>query len=87
MNETNEETEVIVEKKPTLKDRFLGFCKKHPDVILTVLGGIASLAGGILKVYANKTEYEDSLFTTFDDDVYKVPAKRMKTVKDIRSDE
>lgn len=62
------------------KDKVKKFCSEHPDVVLTVVGGLASLAGGALKIYANKSEYEDYLYTISDEDhVYKVPAKRMKT--------
>ena len=76
-----EKVEVIVEEeeKKTLKQRFVGWCKEHPDVILTVAGGIASIIGGCIKLYASKSEYEDNLFTTVDDQVYKIPAKQMKT--------
>lgn len=65
------------------KDKVKKFCSEHPDVILTVVGGLASLAGGALKIYANKSEYEDYLYTTADDEVYKLPAKKMKTCKKI----
>ena len=75
-----EKVEIIVEEeKKTLKQRFVGWCKEHPDVLLTVVGGIASIVGGCIKLYANKSEYEDNLFTTVDDQVYKIPAKQMKT--------
>ena len=61
------------------------FCSNHPDVVLTVVGGLASLAGGALKLYANKSEYENYLYTTVDDQVYKLPAKEMKTCKKLES--
>lgn len=62
------------------KEKVLNFCKEHPDVILTVAGGLMSVAGGALKIYANKTEYEDCIYTISDkDNVYKVPAKKMNT--------
>lgn len=65
------------------KDKAKEFCSTHPDVILTVFGGLASLAGGLLKIYANKTEFEDTAFTTIDGETYKLPCKKMKTVKKI----
>lgn len=71
-----------IDKKTKVKN----FCSNHPDVVLTVIGGLASLAGGALKLYANKTEYEDYLYTTVDDQVYKLPAKEMKTCKELKSD-
>ena len=75
-----EKVEVIVEEeKKTLKQRFVAWCKEHPDVLLTVGGGIASIIGGCIKLYASKSEYEDNLFTTVDDQFYKIPAKQMKT--------
>ena len=86
--------EVKVEQKKSLKEklsekktRFKEFCSNHPDVVLTVLGGLASLAGGCLKLYANKTEYEDYLYTEVDDAVYKLPAKEMKTARKLKSEE
>lgn len=86
--------DVTVEKKKGFKERwsekvlrFKNFCSSHPDVCLTVLGGLASLAGGCLKLYANKTEYEDYLYTEVDDTVYKLPAKEMKTAKKLRKEE
>lgn len=68
------------EKKTKVKD----FCSKHPDVVLTVVGGFASIIGGCLRLYANKSEYEDYLYTTVDDEVYKLPAKEMRTAKRFR---
>ena len=66
------------ERKAKAKD----FCKRHPDAVLCTIGGIASLLGGILKIWSNKTEYEDNVYVTLDDgDIYKVPSKKMKTVK------
>ena len=62
------------------------FCVKHPEGCLTVLGGFVSLIGGCIKLYASKTEYEDYLYTTVDDQVYKLPAKEMKTCNKIRSE-
>ena len=86
--------DVTVEKKKSFKERLSekfgkvkNFCSDHPDVVLTVLGGLASLAGGCLKLYANKTEYEDYLYTEVDDTVYKLPAKEMKTAKKLRKEE
>ena len=62
------------------KEKVLDYCEKHPDVVLTLVGGLMSIAGGALKIYANKSEYEDYLYTISDEDhVYKVPAKKMKT--------
>lgn len=86
--------DVTVEKKKGFKERLSekydkvkNFCSNHPDVCLTVLGGLASLAGGCLKLYANKTEYEDHVFTEVDDTVYKIPAKKMKTAKKLKTEE
>ena len=62
------------------KDKVKKFCAEHPDVVLTVAGGLMSIVGGALKIYANKSEYEDYLYTISDhDNVYKVPAKKMNT--------
>lgn len=55
--------------------------KEHPDIGLTLLGGVLSIVGAGVKIAANKSEYEDNLFVTgTDGGVYKVPVKKMKTV-------
>lgn len=86
--------DVTVEKKKGFKqklsekvDKVKNFCSNHPDVVLTVLGGLASLAGGCIKLYTSKTEYEDYLYTEVDDTVYKLPAKEMKTAKKLKKEE
>lgn len=45
-----------MEEKKTLKEWFIEkkakiskFCEDHPDVVFTVIGGFASLAGGFLR--------------------------------------
>lgn len=82
--------EVYMDKKKSLKRwieektaKAKDFCGKHPDVLLTLLGGVASVIGGCLKLYMSKTEYEDYIYTTVDDEVYKIPAKEMKTCNKI----
>lgn len=70
------------------KDKAKKFCSDHPDVVLTVIGGVASIVGGCIKLYANKTEYEDYLYTTDGDGtVYKLPAKEMKTASSMATSE
>ena len=55
--------------------------KDHPDIGLTLLGGVLSIIGAGVKIAANKSEYEDNIFmTATDGDIYKVPVKKMKTV-------
>ena len=73
----------FLEKKESAKK----FCKEHPDVVLTVIGGVASIVGGALKIYANRSEFEDNLFTEIDGQVYKIPAKEMKTAKYLKEEE
>ena len=63
------------------KDKFLDFCRRHPDACLTVLGGLATLAGGALKVMAYKNEYDDNVYMVQDDKVYRIPAKEMQSKK------
>ena len=82
MEEKKTLKEWLEEKKTKVKD----FCSKHPDVVFTVVGGFASLLGGCIKLYTSKTEYEDYLYTTVDDNVYKLPAKEMRTAKKIRKE-
>lgn len=69
------------------KDKVIKFCSDHPDAVLTVVGGLASIAGGCIKLYCSKTEYDDSVYTTIDDQVYKIPAKGMKTCNQVRNEE
>lgn len=83
-----------MEEKKTLKgwiidkkNKVVKFCEDHPDVILTVVGGIASLAGGCIKLYCSKTEYEDHCYSMIDDKVYKIPCKEMKTMKNLNLEE
>lgn len=56
--------------------------KAHPDASLTLLGGVLSIAGAAVKIMASNKEYEDAVYlTASDDQVYKVPCKGMKTIK------
>ena len=77
----NKDVEIVLEEK---KGGIKQWCKEHPDIVLTVIGGLFTLAGGIIKIIANKNEYEDHLFTTVDDEIYKIPSKKMKTAKSLR---
>ena len=76
----------VTKKKKSFKDwwnerKSVQWLKAHPDVSLTLLGGVLSIVGGCIKIAANKSEYEDNIFmTATDGDVYKVPVKKMKTV-------
>lgn len=64
------------------KDKVFGFCEEHPDVVLTVAGGFASLVGGCIKLYCSKTEYDDYIYSiTEENQIYKIPAKPVKTGK------
>ena len=80
MEEKKGVKEWLLEKKTKAKE----FAKEHPDVIWTLIGGAASILGGCLKIYANKSDYDDYLYTTVDDQVYKLPAKGMKTSRSFR---
>lgn len=63
------------------KNQFVDFCKQHPDIVLTVVGGLASLVGGAMKLVASKNEYQDEVYMTDGDDVYKLPARQVKSKK------
>ena len=70
------------------KDKVKKFCSEHPDVVLTVVGGLASVVGGCIKLYASKSEYENYVYTVTDKgNVYKVPAKRLETAKGCPTDD
>ena len=78
------EAEVVEEKENWFvkkKTQFVDFCKQHPDIVLTVIGGIASLAGGAMKLAASKNEYQDEVYMTDGDDVYKLPARQVRSKK------
>ena len=78
---------VVESEEKTFKDwwnerKFVIWFKEHPDVSLTLLGGVLSIAGAAVKIAADRKEYDDAIFiTASDDSVYKLPAKQMKTVK------
>lgn len=63
------------------KDKFLEFCNKHPDILLTVLGGTFTLAGAFVNYATTKNEYKDNVYMTDGEDVYKIPAKSMNSKK------
>lgn len=63
------------------RDRFLNFCKAHPEGTLTVLGGLFTLAGGAMKLIAASREYEDEVYMVQDEKVYRVPAKQLQSKK------
>ena len=63
------------------KERFFEFCRKHPDIILTIVGGTFSLAGALVNYATTKNEYRDNVYMTDGDDVYKIPAKAMNSKK------
>ena len=83
---------VVESEKRTFKDwlndrKLVIWLKDHPDVSLTLLGGVLSIAGAAVKIAADRKEYDDSVFiTASDDSVYKLPAKQMKTVKQQQTD-
>ena len=63
------------------KTKFLEFCRKHPDILLTIIGGTFSLAGAIVNYATTKNEYRDNVYMTDGDNVYKIPAKSMESKK------
>ena len=65
----------------TKKEQFINFCRRHPEGCLTVLGGLCTLAGGAIKLYTSRTEYEDEVYMVQDDKVYRVPAKQLQSKK------
>ena len=76
--------EEVVEKKNWFqerKDKFLDFCQRHPDICLTVLGGVFTLAGACINYATTQNEYKDNVYMTDGEDVYKIPAKSMNTKK------
>ena len=73
----NDQCVEVVEKKTGFKQ----WCKDHPDLVVTFFSGLLGFAGGIIKLIAVKSEYDDNLYTTIDEDVYKIPSKKMKTAK------
>ena len=63
------------------KEKFLGFCAKHPDILLTIVGGTFTLAGAFLNYRASKNEYTENVYMTDGTNVFKVPAKSMNSKK------
>ena len=65
----------------TKKEQFVSFCRRHPEGCLTVLGGLFTLAGGAVKLYTSRTEYDDEVYMIQDDKLYRVPAKELQSKK------
>ncbi len=63
------------------KDRFLAFCHSHPDIMLTVVGGVFTLAGACVNYMTTQNEYKDTVYMTDGEDVYRIPAKSMNSKK------
>lgn len=63
------------------RDKFLDFCKRHPEGVLTVIGGLFTLAGGAMKIYSAQHEYEDTVYCIQNDKVYRLPAKELQSQK------
>ena len=73
-----------MEEKVTLKDKWNkaeDWCKKHPDVVFTLIGGLGAFFGGCIKLYIHNHEYEDSIMAISNGDVYEVPAKKVKSIE------
>jgi len=69
------------------KEKVVGFFRAHPEGTLTVLGGLFTLAGGAMKLYSVSKEYQDEVYMTNGEDVFKLPAKAMnaKKIKPIKA--
>lgn len=63
------------------KDRVINFCRKHPDITLTVIGGFFTLAGALVNSATTRNEFKDYVYMTDGDDVFKIPAKSMNSKK------
>ena len=63
------------------RDKFLDFCKRHPEGVLTVVGGLFTVTAGAMKLIASKTEYEDNVYLVQNDKVYRLPAKELQSKK------
>lgn len=63
------------------KNKFVEFCKQHPEGVLTVIGGLFTLAGGAMKIYSAAHEYEDEVYMVQNDKVYRLPAKQLQSQK------
>ena len=57
-------------------------CEAHPQVGWILLGGLMSLGGGAMKIYANEHEYDDWVLGIDEQTKsgYKIPAKRIPTL-------
>lgn len=54
---------------------------EHPELTLTVLGGLFTVIGAGINCYTVKNEYKDNVYMTDGKDVYKIPAKSMNSQK------
>ena len=63
------------------KQKVAAWFVDHPELTLTVLGGLFTVIGAGINCYTVKNEYKDSVYMTDGDDVYKIPAKSMNSKK------
>ena len=80
MEEEKEIIEEVVETEGWWT-RVKNWCGEHPDIVLTLLGGACSIVGGAMKLHAMKNEYQDEVYMTDGDSVYRLPAKSMNSKK------
>ena len=63
------------------KNQIVDYFKQRPELTLTVLGGLFTVAGACINCYTVKNEYKDNVYMTDGEDVYKIPAKSMNSKK------
>ena len=62
------------------QSKFGVWCKEHSGEIITVFGGVCTVAGAVISLCTKKYEENDYVYTTSaDGDVYRLKAKRMPT--------
>lgn len=86
MNEHVEETiEVVdldeIEVEPTRWERFKGWCSDHAQMIVDLTVAAATMTAACITAVATKNSTNDALYTEVDDEIYRIPVRKMKTTK------
>lgn len=80
MDEDKVMNEVTPAKKTFKDTKFCQWCRAHSGEIITVFGGVCTVAGAIINLCTKKYEEDSYVYTTTKDgDVYRLKAKKLPT--------
>ena len=62
------------------KDQAKGWCKEHSGELITIFGGVCTVAGAIINFCTKKYEEDSYIYTVTDKDhIYRVKCKRLES--------